>query len=94
MAEEAEGILSFSVGIKKNVRDAQVSEKIEGAQKAEFAIPTDVGVTSWYYCKITNTISGKTFSVDSNIIKADVERTAAGTPILSEESENKVRMDT
>ena len=87
----AEGILSYQ-WYKKHVRDGQVSEKIEGAQKAEFAIPTDVGVTSWYYCKITNTISGKTFSVDSNIIKANVETTAAGTPILSDESENEERM--
>ena len=86
----AEGKLSYQWYRSQSISGAGVI--IEGAESAEYIVPTDAGISNWYYCVVSNNISGKKYSVTSDAVKVDVETTSASAPTFSQESGDEERI--
>ena len=63
------------------------SSLIKGATSSEYIPSTEDGITTYYYCDVTNKFSTAEFNVESNKVKVDVTATTPGAPVFTYETE-------
>ena len=68
----------------------KMSEPIEGATSKEYVPSTEDGLTTYYYCDVTNKFSTAQFNVESEKVKVEVTATEPSAPIFSYEPGKKV----